>query len=466
MVSDGGIRHSFTFVGGGEISTIGGIVRTITEIANHLAQQGHEVRYLAKLRPYKTPFFDLHKDVILEPVEYPHAVSQIKSFSDRLKKLKTDVLIVALSGKHTLNIMKAAEGLPFPVVRSEHGDPEALLKTVWNGDSEARNATFQLADYSHLLYPEFAIKPDLGNAVRDSLYAIPSPINLNVPQASPARYSKDGKMKIVSVGRIEKFEKNTGLLLNAFLNLAEDFPNWECHFVGGGSQQLEMENLCKEHPKHSQVFFHESVKGEALSQHYSSSHLFVIPSDSEGCPMALGEALAHGLPAIGFADCTGVNKMIVHERNGLLAGMTNSRFGFADVNSQSPFEVSPELQPKLARDDFAISDVEKEREQILESSMRQLMESPQLREQYGNQAPKTVLEYDSQTVLSQWSDFLCDIARRNADISSYRKMRRETYPELINASEIAENAIKRFSSSKRRNIFKNILPFSMLYGNR
>lgn len=466
MVSDGGIRHSFTFVGGGEISTIGGIVRTITEIANHLAEQGHEVRYLAKLRPNAKPFFDLHEDVILEPTEYPHHPSQIKAFAERLRKLDTDVLIVALSGKHTLNIMKATEGLPFPIVRSEHGDPEELLKTVWKGDVAARNVTFQLADYSHLLFPEFSLKPDLGDAIRNSLRAIPSPIKLDVPQAEPSKTSANGKMKIISVGRIEKFEKNTGLLLSAFLRLADDFPDWECHFIGGGVQKAELEKIGKKHSNSSQIFFHDSVKDEALSEHYSSGHLFVIPSDSEGCPMALGEALAHGLPAVGFADCTGVNKMIIHEKNGLLAGDMTPAGGLTDVNTQVASPPNIELQPPLLRDDLDESVVQQARIEQLVTTMRKLMQQPELRRQYGKNAPETVLEYESTSVLNQWHDFLCDIASRNADINTYRKMRHETYSELQEASQVATDAIKRLAPPATQKSFRDLFPFSVLYGNR
>ena len=35
--------------------------------------------------------------------------------------------------------------------------------------------------------------------------------------------------------------------------------------------------------------------------------------------MALGEALAYSVPAIGFEYCTGVNERIIHKENGLLA---------------------------------------------------------------------------------------------------------------------------------------------------
>ena len=45
--------------------------------------------------------------------------------------------------------------------------------------------------------------------------------------------------------------------------------------------------------------------------------LFAIPSLWEGCPNALAEAMAHGLPAIGF-KVNGVEQLIQHNETGWL----------------------------------------------------------------------------------------------------------------------------------------------------
>ena len=469
MVSDGGIRHSFTFVGGGNISTIGGIVRTITQIANHLAQQGHEVRYLAQLRPDSKPFYDLHEDVILEPINYPYSSTQIPAFSKRLAQLQTDVLVVALSGKIALNVMKATQGLPFPIVRSEHGNPKSLLKEVWKDDEEARAVTFELADYSHLLYAEFASDPDLGDAIKSSMKSIASPIELEVKKADPSKLSSDGKMKIIYSGRIERFEKNSGLLLDSFLQLADEFTDWECHFLGDGTLREELEAVSNIHPNGDQVFFHGSVQEEVLFEHLSSAHLFVIPSDTEGCPMALGEALAHGLPAIGFADCEGVNKMIRHQENGLLAGFSieqanlSDYTGLGEINAAMLETKSQHKQEPLEGYPLDGSLTNEVRAYLLEDSMRALMSSPELRKKYGKKSPETVLPYERKKILNQWSEFLIGIARKNSNIYDQRTLRADTYPELLQTSRKINEAIKRFSPNSGSKSFWQLLKLSMLY---
>ena len=469
MVSDGGIWHSFTFVGGGNISTIGGIVRTVTQIANHLAQQGHEVRYLAQLQPNSKPFYDLHEDVILEPIKYPYSSTQIPAFSKRLAQLQTDVLVVALSGKITLNVMKAAQGLPFPIVRSEHGNPKSLLKEVWKGDEEARAVTFELADYSHLLYEEFANDPDLGDAIKNSMQYIASPIELEVIKADPSKPSNNGKMKIVYSGRIETFEKNSGLLLDSFLQLADEFSDWECHFFGDGALRQELEEVSNIHPNGNQVFFHGSVREEILFKHLSSAHLFVMPSDTEGCPIALGEALAHGLPAIGFADCEGVNKMIKHQENGLLAGFSlvqSDLSGYAGLGEVNAFTLETKNQHKQEPfEGYPIdgSSTNEVRSYLLEDSMRALMSSSELRGKYGKKSPETVLHYERKKILNQWSEFLLGIARKNSNIYEWRKLRNDTYPELLQTPRKINQAIKQFSPNTESKYFWNLLKLSTLY---
>ena len=472
MASDGGVRHSFTFVGGGNISTIGGIVRTITQIANHLVQQGHEVRYLAKLRPDSQPFYDLDERVILEPIDYPHSSSQIPRFASRLRELETDVLIVALSGKLALNVMVATQGLPFPIVRSEHGNPKSLLKSdlVWNNDQAARASTFQLADYSHLLYPEFADDPDLGEAIKTTLQAIPSPVELDVKQANPATPSREGKYKIIYSGRIEKFEKQADLLLKGFLRLAPDFLDWECHFLGDGILKPELEAICDNHPNGKQVIFHGSVEEDILFNHLASAHIFIMPSDTEGCPMALGEALAHGLPAIGFADCEGVNRMIIHEQNGLLVGGSNeapsiSPFRQLEEANASVAEVgSYEKQATYLNELEGLSSGDEIRINSLANTMKILMAEPKLRSNYGINAPETMGRYERTKVLGQWSDFLENIARDSARIKEQRELKYLNYPELLLAPKIAEEAVKRFNPGKKSKSFIKKFVGSMLQG--
>ena len=55
-----------------------------------------------------------------------------------------------------------------------------------------------------------------------------------------------------------------------------------------------------------------------IESEYQKAHIFALPSRYESFGLATAEAMAHGLPVIGFADCPGTNELISHDINGLL----------------------------------------------------------------------------------------------------------------------------------------------------
>jgi glycosyltransferase involved in cell wall biosynthesis len=57
---------------------------------------------------------------------------------------------------------------------------------------------------------------------------------------------------------------------------------------------------------------------QAIHEEYRLAEAFVIPSRYEAFGLVTAEAMSHGLPVVGFADCPGTNELIDHARTGLL----------------------------------------------------------------------------------------------------------------------------------------------------
>ena len=70
--------------------------------------------------------------------------------------------------------------------------------------------------------------------------------------------------------------------------------------------------------------------GENLARWYASADVFAFPSTSETFGNVVLEALASGLPVVGF-DSPGVNERVAHDHNGLLVPMESD---FAQALSQ------------------------------------------------------------------------------------------------------------------------------------
>ncbi|GAB4073349.1 hypothetical protein GCM10028812_53660 [Ancylobacter sonchi] len=66
-------------------------------------------------------------------------------------------------------------------------------------------------------------------------------------------------------------------------------------------------------------------KSSQIPLELSKSKTMVLPSLHEGFPLVVGEAFAAGVPVIGFEDCSGVNKLVIPQVNGLLSDHVGDR---------------------------------------------------------------------------------------------------------------------------------------------
>lgn len=87
-------------------------------------------------------------------------------------------------------------------------------------------------------------------------------------------------------------EKRPELLIEAYKNLDTD----KCMVIaGGGSDTAEFEQSLYEFAKgDARILFVGFVSGEPLEELYSNAYAYVLPSDVEGMPMSLLEAMAYG----------------------------------------------------------------------------------------------------------------------------------------------------------------------------
>ena len=87
--------------------------------------------------------------------------------------------------------------------------------------------------------------------------------------------------------------------------------------AGDGEDRGKLEKSIAQHGLASRIKL-TGATGD-VERTYSQAHLFCLPSRWEGFPNALAEALSHGLPAIGFAECAGVRDLIRDGETGFLA---------------------------------------------------------------------------------------------------------------------------------------------------
>lgn len=119
------------------------------------------------------------------------------------------------------------------------------------------------------------------------------------------------KPRLLFVGRLS-VQKNLMLLLRALVGVSDAF---ETSLVGDGGLEQELRRAA--HNLGVDVRFHGRADGQELLDFYRQADVFVLPSEREGMPLVLLEALAMGLPIVA-TDVPGSRDLVEHERNGLL----------------------------------------------------------------------------------------------------------------------------------------------------
>jgi glycosyltransferase involved in cell wall biosynthesis len=122
---------------------------------------------------------------------------------------------------------------------------------------------------------------------------------------------------VIGVGRLDD-EKRFDLLIAGFARVAPLQPLWDLAIFGEGPYRQRLIDMSAKLGVADRVKL-AGVTRE-LEGELAQSHIFAIPSDYEGFPNALGEAMAAGLPAVGNDQVSGVEDLILDGVTGFLVG--------------------------------------------------------------------------------------------------------------------------------------------------
>ena len=132
-------------------------------------------------------------------------------------------------------------------------------------------------------------------------------------------YSSNDKFKILHIGRFVEPKNHPGLI-RGFALFHKKYPDSELWLVGDGEKRSEIESYVSENG------LANSVKFLGLqSDVYGFLHdadMFTLPSNYEGIPMTLIEAMGTGLPIVATA-VGGVPDMLTNDENALIIDNNN-----------------------------------------------------------------------------------------------------------------------------------------------
>ncbi|MBU2938615.1 glycosyltransferase family 4 protein [Lacinutrix sp. C3R15] len=118
---------------------------------------------------------------------------------------------------------------------------------------------------------------------------------------------------IICVGRLTE-QKNQELLIRAFANIKRN--DWKLLLIGEGNKKEAYKQLVDNLKLNDSIDFIGNVKD--VSAYYNSAKIFVLPSNYEGFPNALIEAMYFGLSCIATNCPSGPSEIINDGENGFL----------------------------------------------------------------------------------------------------------------------------------------------------
>ncbi|MHB8794134.1 MAG: glycosyltransferase [Candidatus Nanopelagicales bacterium] len=185
----------------------------------------------------------------------------------------------------------------------------------------------------------------------------------------PVRRGDQGT--VMYLGRLA-VEKGTGFCLSAWGRVAAEFPGWTLRLAGSGPDEKALRKQAAGLPSGADrvEFCPPVADAEGLLR---EADLFVLPSLTEGLPLALAEAMASGLACIA-TDCSAGVRLL--GRDGAAARLV------------------PRADPTA-----------------LAEQMAALMGSADDRAALGRQAREAVLPYRADLVLDQWEALLARVLR-------------------------------------------------------
>ena len=199
-----------------------------------------------------------------------------------------------------------------PVIAMSHGDPEDYFSIYPDKEVEA----VAKSNVNQVLLPSF--KEHLLNHIPGAKVVV---IGNPVPQYKEQALLSEEKDRytVIFLGRLARNHKRPHLLIKAFSQLANKFPNWQLVLWGqedGKAYYKQLETLIQKSGASKRIRL--AGLSSQIEKELIKADMLVAPSAYEGFNLGLAEGMAMGLPAIGYKSCSAINELIVDGYNGYL----------------------------------------------------------------------------------------------------------------------------------------------------
>lgn len=312
----------------------GGAERVVSLLAGEFAEDNYQVVIATEWQEKdEYPILDTVKRIHVGLTQKQEQSSRlnkqiyrITNLREAIKEEKPDV-IFSFCVKANYRATMAVTGMKVPVIISVRSDP----KVSYVGKKKKLVNKLFLNKASGCVFQTEEAQSFFDDVLQKKSTIICNPVNEKFLKAT----RQIPKKKIVCIGRLVKL-KNQILLIKAFERILKKYPDYELYFYGGCSED-DCEGELLEYVNKTEVVLdfasRESEKqriplkevvhfmgiSNTLEKDIADAAMFVLPSNYEGMPNALMEAMTLGIPSISTdCPCGGSRYWIEHMKNGQL----------------------------------------------------------------------------------------------------------------------------------------------------
>lgn len=348
----------------------GGAERVVASLSNSFADDNNKVTVVTSFEtPNEYVVLEKVKRINLEAKNSKAKNKLIRNFK-RIKALKKVIkseqpdVVISFMKEPNIRAILATKRMNVKTIISIRNDPEK----VYNGKfgrwitkkimPKADGCVFQTEDAKNFFPIALQNKSTIIlNPIKEEFFNV---------QRKPI------KGNIVSIGRISP-QKNHKLLIDAFNIIKDKYPSANLNIYGEGIIQQEIKDYIVSLKLEERVRLHGHVVN--VPEVLSEADFFVLPSDYEGMPNVLMEALASGVPCISTdCPCGGPRSLISDNVNGLLV---------------------------------PVNDIEK-----LKDAMITLLENDKLKHEISVNAKANANAFKTDVIYSNWKNYVKDIVEK------------------------------------------------------
>lgn len=332
------------YMGDETVTASAGTERVLTNMANAMVEKGYDVIVATNDKTDAAPYFPfdsrvhcLYLDVdtkkipfyvkvkrevnrifpILDkPVEAYRASVSVRKLRDQLKGDSIDCIIA-----YNHEAIQVADRLvhgTVPVIAMMHNAIRIIMGNC-NGRALAEKAK---ANVIQVLMPSY-VAETRQYLPHTPVVWIPNVVEPVCPEKQAHPGVVKDRYRIITVGRIDGLQKQTHILVEAFALLAKQYPQWDVWIWGEVKKEVKKKDY---YQRLCQFIEAQGLTGRihlagtttAVQDELRQADIFAFPSAFEGFPLALTEAMATGLPSVGFRSADAVNELIVDGKNGIL----------------------------------------------------------------------------------------------------------------------------------------------------